>query len=274
MIKTTATGLARRTILCMPLAAIPLPGAPQRRRSEELRRIPAIEANQAVAADESCLYAIGNHVIGKYDKRTGKRLAGWECENGKPLIHLDSGVVHEGVLYCAHSNFPALPMVSSIEMWDTKTLKHIHGYSFGIFAGSATWIDIDNGFRYVTFAHYHTAADEPARDPRWTTLVQFTPDWQQRQSWVYPDDLVSKLGQYSISGGVFAPDHKLLCTGHDNPEVYVLDFPEGGSSLVLEDTFSIPMKGQGIALDPSDPTLLYGIDRTARQIVGVRVRMN
>jgi hypothetical protein len=272
MTKRPGSPLTRRTLLCMPLAAVALPAAPQRRRSEELRRMPAAEANQAVAADANCLYAIGNHVIGKYDKKTGKRLAGWECENGKPLIHLDSGVVREGVLYCAHSNFPGLPMVSSIETWDTESLRHIGSHSFGIFAGSATWFDFHNGYRYVTFAHYRTSADEPARDPRWTALIQFDSEWRQRQAWVYPDELVSKLGQYSISGGVFTPDHKLFCTGHDNPEVYVMSFPAGGSSLVLEESFAIPMNGQGIALDPSDPELLYGIDRAKREIVVVRIR--
>jgi hypothetical protein len=159
-------------------------------------------------------------------------------------------------------------------MWDAKSLRHIQSHSFGIFAGSATWFDFLNGNRYVTFAHYRTSADEPARDPRWTTLIEFNSEWQQRQAWVYPDEVVSKLGQYSISGGVFTPDRKLFCTGHDNPEVYVLNFPEGGSSLVLEDSFAIPMNGQGIALDPSDPALLYGIDRAKREMVAVRIRMN
>lgn len=234
--------------------------------------MPASEANQAVAVDESCFYAIGNHEIGKYDKQSGRRLAGWQCETGKPLIHLDSGVVREGVLYCAHSNFPGLPMVSSIEMWDTKSLRHIKSHSFGIFAGSATWVDFIGPDRYVTFAHYRTSADEPARDPRWTTLIQFDADWQQRQAWVYPEEVVSRLGQYSISGGVFLPDRKLWCTGHDNPELYLLSFPEGGSTLVLDEILPIPMKGQGIALDPSDPTLLYGIDRAKREIVVARIR--
>jgi len=264
--------MTRRGALALPLTAFAQRAAGQHRQSEELRRIPAAEANQAVAADETCLYAIGNHVIGKYDKKSGKRLAGWECENGKPLIHLDSGVIHDGVLYCAHSNFPGLPMVSSIEMWDTGTMRHMQSHSFGIFNGSATWVDFHDRYGYVTFAHYRTAADEPTRDPRWTALVQFDSEWRERQGWVYPDEVVSKLGNYSISGGVFTRDGKLFCTGHDNPEVYVLRFPEGGSSLVLEETFAIPVKGQGIALDPSDAGLLYGIDRAKREIVVVRVR--
>jgi hypothetical protein len=123
----------------------------------------------------------------------------------------------------------------------------------------------------VTFAHYKSNADEVARDPRWTTLIQFDGDWRQRQSWVYPDEVVSKLGTFSISGGVFTRDGKLYCTGHDNPEVYVLRFPEGGSTLALEETFAMPMKGQGIALDPVDASLLYGIDRAKREIVVTRV---
>jgi hypothetical protein len=264
--------MTRREALYLPLAVTAMRAAPQRSRAEEIRRWPAPEANQAVAADRDFFYAIGDHAIGKYEKKTGKRVAGWECEKGKPLIHLDSGVVHDGVLYCAHSNFPGLPMVSSIEMWDTATLRHSGTHSFGIFAGSATWIDLQGGDRYVTFAHYKTTADEPSRDPRWTTLIQFTADWQQRQAWVYPEEVVSKLGNYSISGGLFTPDRKLFCTGHDNPEIYVLSFPKAGSSLVLEAVIPIPVNGQGIALDPVDPAILYGIDRPKREIVVARIR--
>lgn len=260
--------MTRRSILALPFAAA---AAPQRRRAEELRRIPAPEANQGVAADDRHLYAIANHAIGKYDKQSGKRVALWECENGKPLVHLDSGVVHDGVLWCAHSNYPGVPMTSSIETWDAATLRHTGSHSFGIFAGSATWIDLRDGFRYVTFAHYRGASDEPSRDPRWTALIQFDSDWRQRQSWIYPAELVARLGDYSISGGVFTRDGKLFCTGHDNPEVYVLAFPQGGSSLVLEETIAMPMKGQGIALDPADAAILYGIDRARREIVVTRL---
>ncbi|MEO8598080.1 MAG: hypothetical protein ABI759_32470 [Candidatus Solibacter sp.] len=271
MAKVWNARLTRRQAILW-LGATALSAAPQGRRVEEVRRLAAPEANQAVAADDTSLYAIGNHEIGRYDKKTGKRLAGWECETGKPLIHLDSGVVHEGTLYCAHSNYPGLPMVSSIEMWDAATLRHTGSHSFGIFAGSATWVDGHQGYRYVTFAHYRNSADEPGRDARWTTLIQFDAEWRQRQAWVYPAEVVSRLGDYSISGGVFTPDHKLFCTGHDNPEIYVLTVPESGSSLLLVDTFPVPMKGQGIALDPADPGLLYGIDRAKREIVVVRIR--
>lgn len=239
--------------------------------SDEVRRFAAPEAAQAVAVDRDHIYAIGNHVIAKYDKSTARRVAEWHCERGKPLIHLNSGIVRNGVLYCAHSNYPGVPMVSSIERFDVRTLRHVGSFSFGIGAGSATWVDFHKGHWFVTFGHYANRAAEPGRDPRWTSLVQFDVEWRRLQSWVYPDELVSKLGEYSISGGVFTPGGTMLCTGHDNPEVYALRFPEGGSTLELRGTYPVPVKGQGIALDPSQPDVLYGIDRAAREVVAMRL---
>jgi hypothetical protein len=263
--------MTRRGALLLPLAAALRAAAPTM-RCEEVRRIPAPEANQAVAADDEFLYAIGNHAIGKYDKKTGKRVASWECENGKPLIHLDSGIIREGVLHCAHSNYPGVPMLSSIETWDVRTMRHTGSYSFGIFTGSATWMDMRAGYRYVTFAHYKGNGDEPGRDPRWTSLIQFDGDWRQRQAWAYPEEVVSRLGVMSLSGGVFAPDGRLYCTGHDNAELYVLRFPEGGSVLIVDEIVPTMIHGQGIALDPLDPTALYGIDRPGKQIIVARLQ--
>ena len=263
--------LTRRAALAAPFAALALRGAPARLRCEEVRRFAAPEAGQAVAADEEFLYAIGNHAIGKYEKKTGKRVAGWACENGKPLIHLDSGIVREGILYCTHSNYPGVPMVSSIETWDVRTMQHSGSHSFGIFSGSATWMDMRNGYRYVTFAHYRGPSDEATRDPKWTALIQFDGDWRQREAWVYPEEVVSRLGVMSVSGGVFAPDGRLYCTGHDNAEVYVLRFPEGGSVLVLDEIVPTMIHGQGIALDPNDAGLLYGIDRPKKEIIVARL---
>ena len=264
--------LSRRQAVGLLGAFAALPAIAQTgRRATEIRRIPAAEANQGVAADADFLYAINNHAIGKYDKKSGEQVAHWECENAKPLIHLDSGVVYGGVLWCTHSNFPGVPMTSSIETWDTKTLEHASSYSFGISAGSATWMDLYAGSRYVNFAHYRTDADEADRDPRWTTLIQYDNEWRQRQAWVYPAEVVSKLGVMSISGGVFGRDGRLYTTGHDNPEIYVFSFPKGGSTLVLEETIPMPMHGQGIAFDPVDPTLFYGIDRPKKEIVVTRI---
>lgn len=115
------------------------------------------------------------------------------------------------------------------------------------------------------------ASDEATRDPRWTALIQFDGDWRQREAWVYPEEVVSRLGVMSISGGVFAPDGRLYCTGHDNAEIYVLRFPEGGSVLVLDEIVPTMIHGQGIALDPNATGLLYGIDRPKKEIIVARL---
>jgi hypothetical protein len=102
-------------------------------------------------------------------------------------------------------------------------------------------------------------------------VVQFDEQWQRRQAWIYPAEVVAKLGDASMSGGVFGRDGRLYCTGHDNAEIYVFSFPSGGSSLMLEGTIRMPMHGQGIAFDPDDADLIYGIDRPKREVIVTRL---
>ncbi len=104
---------------------------------------------QAIAVDSDCFYAIGNSSVAKYRRESGARITGWECPEGKPLIHLNSGVVLDGRLYCAHSNYPAVPMTGSIEIWDTGTMNHVGSHSFGIGMGSTTWADFYREHWYV-----------------------------------------------------------------------------------------------------------------------------
>lgn len=257
--------ISRRSILIS--ATTPLLAQKGGWRATELRRFTAPEANQAVAVDARHFYAIGNHIVGQYDKKSGKHIAGWECEEGKPLIHLNSGVVHEGILYSAHSNYPDVPMVSSIEMWDTKTMRHVGSHSFGIYTGSLTWIDFFKGRRYITFGHYGGRAGEPNRDPRWTTLMECDQEWQRVRGWVFPPEVLSRLGDFTISGGTFASDGHLFCTGHDHRELYILRFPTGGSVLELAGIMPSPNAGQGIAFDRSEPGTMYSIDRQSREVI-------
>jgi hypothetical protein len=60
-------------------------------RYEELRRIPAAEAGQAVVADREFIYAINNHTIAKYRKVSGERVALWEGGKGGTIIALRDG---------------------------------------------------------------------------------------------------------------------------------------------------------------------------------------
>lgn len=104
----------------------------------EVRRYKADEARQGVAVDREFFYAINNHTIGKYRKATGERVALWEGGAGGEIIHLNSGNVIDGRLYTVHSNYPGVPMLSSVEIFDPKTLTHAGSHSLGRVDGSFT----------------------------------------------------------------------------------------------------------------------------------------
>lgn len=120
----------------------------------ELRRLKAAEANQGVAVNAQHFYAITNHAIGKYRKDNGERVSAWDGGKEGRFKHLNAGVVLDGRLYCAHSNFPSLPEQSSIEIWDTQTLQHVESHCFESPPGSLTWVDRRDGAWFACFAHY------------------------------------------------------------------------------------------------------------------------
>lgn len=234
------------------------------------RLIPASEAVQGVAADDTYVYAIANATIGKYDRSTGQRVAVWKTSDELPLTHLNAGLLHAGKLYCAHSNYPHVPQTSSVEIFAPETLTHLGNHSFGQYEGSLTWVDFHDGHWWAVFAHYSTAkagVDEGSRNHYKTSLVQFDEQWRRLQSWVFPTEVLDRFAPNSCSGGFWGPDDLLYCTGHDHGEVYQLQLPRAGSTLVLKSTLVAEITGQGIAWNKSEPNLLFGIQRPQRQIV-------
>ncbi|MCZ6675450.1 MAG: hypothetical protein O7C75_21185 [Verrucomicrobia bacterium] len=234
---------------------------------KEINRYEAQEARQGVAVDDEHFYAIGNHYLGKYLRSDGSKLAEWACEEGKPLIHLNAGMIVGDKLYCSHSNYPGVPATSSIEIFDTANLKHIGSYSLGHGYGSLTWIDRRDGKWYACFAFYGNRAKEPGRDPNWTQVVEFDNEWRRLRAWTFPPELVEKFGEYSCSGGAFGPDGRLYITGHDHPELYVIEFPEAGSIFRWVDTLSIPAEGQAFAWDTLEEWTLFTIIKADRVII-------
>lgn len=240
---------------------------------EASHRFDAPEARQAVAVDERFAYVIGNQVIGKYDRETHERLAVWEGPEEGPIQHLNSGVVVDGKLYCAHSNYPDIPMTSSVEIWDTETLEHVASHSFGAIGGSLTWVDRHAGFWWAGFAQYTGEKAEPGRDPSWTRVVQLDERWQRLQGWVFPSEVVKRFRPMSNSGASWGPDGLLYCTGHDNHEVYAMRLPELGSTLELVKVVPVASFGQGIAWDrtPGAGRDLWGIIKDRREVRVTRV---
>ena len=236
-------------------------------RFEEVRRFATEEATQGVAVDEQYFYAISNRRIGKYEKDTGRRVGGWEGPADGPIIHLDGGVVIDGLLYSAHSNYPGIPMASSIEIFDPETMRHVGSRSLGILEGSATWVDRWDGHWWVALGNYAGAGGVPGRGPEWTTVLQFDESWRRVAGFLFPANVVERFEAMSNSGGTWGTDGRLYITGHDEGVVFAMGLPTAGATLVLEQELPVHSEGQGFAWDRGEPGTLYSIVRSTREVV-------
>ena len=248
------------------LLLLPSPGNAQ--TVVNSRKFPVKEAKQAVAVDKEYFYVINNSTITKHNKTTGEQVGSWDGTSDS-IRHLNSGVVIKGKLYCANSNYPHSPMTSSIEVFDVVSMKHTGNHSFGIAYGSVTWIDQRDGHWWVAFAHYTGRGSSEGKDNRWSCLVKFTPNWQMVESWVYPAGIIEQFGVKSNSGGVWGRDSSLYITGHDAPELYVMQLPSIGYTLKHIKTIPVPVNGQGIALEKSNKGKLvfWGLSRQENTII-------
>lgn len=230
-----------------------------------LATIAALEAGQGVAADRNHVYAIDNYVIGKYDKANGKRIAAWE---GDPKLfpHLNSCAVVNSELVCAASNYPKVPMASSVEIFDAKTLRHLRTVSLGRIYGSLTAMDWHGGSWWAVFANYDERGGEPGRDHRFTTLVRMDAAFRPLESWLFPDAVLARFAPKSCSGFAWGADGLMYASGHDRPEIYALRLPKAGATLDLVATLPVPTAGQAIDWDPAEPRLLWSIDRAKKEI--------
>ncbi|KAF2100598.1 hypothetical protein NA57DRAFT_74200 [Rhizodiscina lignyota] len=259
-------------------------GSEQQISSTTLRIINATDADQGVAVDADHFYSIDNFSITKHRKATGQPILQWYGGEDGAIIHLDGGVVINGTLYAPHSNYPGLPISSSIEMWDVSTMTHVGSHPFGIYRGSLTWVDQNpvTGVWYGAFANYdriQTGQTVPYGLTMNTQFVEFTgpPNWEVVRSWIFPEELYATFSPMSNSGGSFGPDGWLYITGHDASAAYVLKIPGAGSVLIWVATIDLPdIAGQGIAWDRSGgkgKATLYGISRASRQVVEMRVSL-
>lgn len=245
-------------------SAQPIQPEPEPTASKLVRKLTIPEANQGIAVDAEHFYAIDNQTIAKYAKGSGERVSAWEGAEDGPIIHLDSGTVLDGLLYAAHSNYSELPMTSSVEVWDVKTMKHVDTHSFGIDWGSFTWLDRHDGFWWAGFANYNRVFGNNQTaygNKYWTTIVKLDDDWQRLEAWTLPEGVLERFEDMSNSGGSWGPDGRLYLSGHDPAEVYVMELPKAGSVLQWMGTVELDIAGQGIAWDRSRPDILYGIVR-------------
>ena len=216
--------------------------------------IPAKEAHQGAAADDKFAYAITNDKVGKYDRETGEKLG----ESNGPAHHMNAGFVLDGKLYLAHSNFPKKPEECQILVLDPATMLLTTFKDFGPTKGSLTWAVKEGDFWWCNFAYYGTSNGK-------TRLVKYDAQWTEQAEYTYPPEVISDLGQMSISSGVWRQG-QILAIGHDKKTLYRLKLPANGTVLELVDTLKGPFPGQGIANDPKTGGLV-GIGRDKGEII-------
>ncbi|MGF1455929.1 MAG: hypothetical protein ACFB6R_11220 [Alphaproteobacteria bacterium] len=246
---------------------------PVQLEAERLKAYPAREAGQGAAIDGTHVYAIVNFAIGQYDRDSGERVAGWLGPRGGPIAHLNSCYADDGRLYCANSNFPATPMASSIETFNTEDMTHEASRSLGLLdEGSLTWFDSFGDGWIAGFAHYDGRGGHAFKDHRFGAVARFDKDWRRMGGWIFPDSVLTRMAPHAASGGAMGPDGFLYVMGHDRPEMYVLDFPAMGPTLLHVATIAIEAEGQAFAWDKStDERVLVAISRPNREMRVFRI---
>ncbi len=240
--------------------------------AEEIERLEAPEARQGVAVDAGHFYAVGNAVIAKYSRVTGKRVAEWRDEPGGPVIHLNSCFVDGSELACAHSNYPHVPFANSAEWFDRESLKPTRSKSLGVMdEGSLVWFDhVPQGW-IVGLAHYDGETGLGFKDNSYAAVELYDPEWRRVGGWALPETVMERIAPKAASGGAIGPDGYLYVMGHDRPEMYVLGKPLAGPYLVHIATIAIDAEGQAFDFDESDPGTACAISRPNRQIRCFRI---
>lgn len=248
------------------------PTVPAELSAEPLDRFPATEALQGVAVDDEYFYAIVNFAIGKYDRKTGKRVGGWAGPRRGLIGHLNSCYADAGNLWCANSNHPEVPMASSVEVFDTGTMTHSDSKSLGLMdEGSLTWfVPWQDGWM-AGFAHYNDDTGEPYKTNAYAGVHSFDDRWRRTGGWRLPPSLIERMQPQAASGGAIGADGLLYIFGHHEPELYVLARPAMGPTLLHVATIAIEAEGQAFAFDPEDEQVIWTISRPNREVRSFRL---
>ena len=230
------------------------------------RRLATPHATQAAAADADHIYAISSTTVARFDRRTGRLL---DTASSPTAQHLNSGFLHDGRLYLAHSNYPATPHASDIRMYIPGETRLQLYHVFPDPPGSLVWCIRRGGNWWCCFAHY-------GADNHRTCLIEYADGRleRERRRWLFPEQVIADFDGMSASGGLWDGD-TLLASHHHFPVLYRLRLPgptEPPDRLILVETLHCPFPGQGFAIDPAAAAAqaaprLVGIDRPSRTVV-------
>ena len=244
-----------------PATARPGPEVAQL-QGKTLRVYQAPEANQGVAAGSRHFFVVDNATLAKYDIRTGQLIDRWAGEPDGPIRHMNSCFAEAERVWCANSNYPQIPMGSSVEVFDTVAMKHAASYSLGMRdEGSLTWFDRYGAGWIAAFSHYDKNGGVAFKDHSFSSVVTFDAQWRRTGGWLLPESALERMAPYASSGGAIGPDGWLYLLGHDRPELYVVGRPTMGPVLTHLATIAIEAEGQAFSWAKNGQRVIYTIDR-------------
>lgn len=243
------------------------PPAVQELMAEETARFPASEAGQGVAANATHVYAIGNFVIARYNRKSGEREALWRGPRGGMIGHMNSCFIEDNALWCANSNHPRLPFANSIEIFDAKTLKHRRSIPLGVMdEGSLVWFDRVGEGWIMGLSQYNDETGLSFKNNSFSEVSLHDDAWRRIGGWALPPALVERMAPQAASGGAIGPDGLLYLMGHDRPEMYVLAKPPMGPYLIHIATIAIDAEGQAFDFVEGSAREMCAISRPKREI--------
>ena len=240
-------------------------------KARTLRVYQVPEASQGVAAGLHHFFAVDNTVLAKYTIRTGQLIDRWVGARNGLIRHMNSCLADAGRLWCANSNYPETPMGSSIEVFDTGTMKHVESRSLGLRdEGSLTWFDRYGTGWIAGFSHYDKNGGVAFKNHTFSSVVTFDHQWRRTGGWLLPPSTLERMAPYASSGGAIGPDGWLYLLGHDRPEMYVVGRPPMGPVLSHIATVSLEAEGQAFSWAKSGRTI-FAIDRRQRLVRTIEI---
>lgn len=260
--------LIRALIAGLAVTCAAGPATAQQARPEQM--IPSESARQGVASDGTSIYAIDNNTITRIAIADQQVTGEW---TGDPALfpHLNSCTAVASELVCASSNYPAVPQLSTVEIFDLETLQHKQSIALGPMPGSLTALDRHGAQWWATFANYDDRGTPAGRDHRDSFVAQLDDEFRISRMWGLPEAVLERLAPSSISGASWSEDGQLYLSGHDKPELYVVAVPQAGGVLRHLATIPIISHGQAIDIDPVDTSLIWSIDRASRTVHASRL---
>ena len=196
----------------------------------------AKEATEGVAIDKRYFYAIGHDKVGKYSRKSGKRVIAKKL----PFKHIKGGKIVNDDLVIINTP-PGRPEQNALIWLDVETLEMIDMMTLPHIQGEITWIDWAWEKWWICDAQYKKNVKE-------TTIYCFNPDWVLEGFWKLPKDVVRSIEPKSLSGGAWFGE--MLCvSGYEKPELYVLDLPEKKIHAKLLRLLLVCFDGQGFTFE-------------------------